>query len=73
MSQQSKLASWQQLKVYKVEKPTTPDLTIVEEPTTQEIILSIVEDSINIENFTQDTTETAETVKKPNKKGAVNV
>jgi hypothetical protein len=71
MSQQSKLASWQQLKVYN--KPTNPNLTIVEEPTTQEIILSIVEDSSNIENFTQDTTETAEPVKKPNKKGTVNV
>jgi hypothetical protein len=66
MSQQSKLASWQQLKVYN--KPTK-----VEEPTNQEIILTIVEDSTNIENFTQDTTETAETVKKPNKKGTLNV
>jgi hypothetical protein len=75
MSQQSKLASWQQLKVYNTSAK-------VEEPTNQEIILtpSIVEEEISVdltiqpENLEENIqVTTAETVKKPNKKGTVNV
>lgn len=72
MSQQSKLASWQQLKAQKsqpakVEEPKVLILPVVEEPNTK------VEEPTNPESTIVENLESnVETVKKP-KKGTVNV
>lgn len=79
MSQQSKLASWQQLKAQAsqpkvqtvtsiVEEPITPDLTVVD----QEILVDLTNLEENTTQVTNDELN-IETVKKSNKKGTVNV
>jgi hypothetical protein len=82
MSQQSKLASWQQLKAQTVtsivEEPSTQEIILTPSITEQEILVDLTVQSENLDNSSiPDSTSVEEsnieTVKKSNKKGTVNV
>ena len=78
MSQQSKLASWQQLKAQKaqptkVEVPITQEIIITPPIIEQEILVDLTVQSENLDSSTYQVTNDEVISKKSNKKGTVNV
>ncbi len=78
MSQQSKLASWQQLKAQKtqpakIEEPTVQEIILAPSIVEQEILVDFTIQSENLDNSTDQITIDEVISKKPNKKGTVNV